>query len=377
MSSSVMVPAIIVLACEAACGQGTEQPQSTGAFNASGEGSPAFKLEIDVLIQSQPGYRVRSQEWGRAFQEIGYFPRFREPRPGEELRVADETDRTSPTVRVVGGMNKDGTIELRGRRFSLNDLKSLKETLSEIERFGASGPPEKNPTWGFRDDQLQAILKQLSDPIIGPVTLVSPMGTVESLELPKSYRLNFTAAARDRAVGKRPETAPEKMDLTGLSKGTGLAILLSQYGLGFRPRRLSADQLVLDIDSGNETSNMWPVGWKSTQSVAEILPAYLKSIDIEVDDYPVDGIATVVAEKLMIPFYSSSFELTVAGKHLGDLKYSRNEKLPPGKLLMLVGDRHELGFDVRVDEAGKIFLWCTTGAESKAFRSRFAHIRQK
>ncbi len=314
-----------------------------------------FKLEIDILIQSQPGYRVRSQEWGRAFQEIGYFPRFREPRPGEELRVVDEKERTSPTVRVVGGMDKDGTIELHGRKFAVTDLKALKDTLTEIERFGASGPPEQNPRWGFTDEELQGIVKQLSDPISGPVTLQSPIGTVESLDLPKTFRLNFTATSRERALGKRPETAPESIDLTGISKGTGLAIVLSQYGLGFRPKRLSADQIVLEIDSGNESTNMWPTGWKPTQAVAEILPAYLKSIDIKVEDYPVDGITQVVANKLEVPYYVSSFELAASGKELSSLKYTKIEKLPPGKLLMLMGDRHDLGFDVRVDEAGKIF----------------------
>jgi hypothetical protein len=364
--------------------QSTRPPSSAGsglkgpALKSAPDEEPSeFTIEIDILIQSQPSYRVRSQEWGRAFQEIGYFPRFREPRPGEKLRVFDDKERTTPTVHVVGGMSQDGVIEIQGRQFEQTDLKELQAVLQLIEKFGESGPPDKNPRWGFTDEQLQDISEQLSEPVSGPVELQSPIATVESLHLPPAFRLNFTAASRERALGKRPESAPESIDLTGVAKGTSLAIVLSQYGLGFRPKKSGANQIVLEIDAGNESSNLWPAGWKSQETVSAVLPTYLKSIEIKVEDYPVNGLLDVVAEKLGVAVYLSSFELAAAGRDLEELKYSRSDKMPPGKLLTLLGDRYDLGFDVRVDEAGKVFLWTTTAEESKAFRARFAHIQQK
>lgn len=369
----------LTLLAPAAIAQSTRQPSPPKglADSAENDESPEFRIEIDILIQSQPTFRVRSQEWGKAFQEIGYYPRFREPHPGERMRVVDETDRSSPTVHVVGGMSSSGTIEIRGRKYEMTDLRELQATLQEIEKYGEAGPPERNPRWGFTDEELLGISKRLSQPISGVVELQSPIATVESLHLPPEFRLNFTPASRERSLGKRPDSAPESIDLTGVSQGTGLAIILSQYGLGFRPKRSIANQFILEIDSGNETSNLWPTGWKSKETVSEILPAYLKAIDVKVEDYPVKGLVDVVAEKLAVPSYISSFELAAAGRDLDNLKYSRSDKTPPGKLLMLLGDRYDLGFDVRVDEAGKVFLWGTTSAESKAFRARFSHIQQK
>ena len=48
---------------------------------------PRRTLEVEVLIQSQPSYRINAQEWGRVFQQLGYSVKFREPRGGESPRI--------------------------------------------------------------------------------------------------------------------------------------------------------------------------------------------------------------------------------------------------------------------------------------------------
>ena len=50
---------------------------------------PRRTLDVEVLMQSQPSYRIKAQEWGRVFQELGYSVKFREPRAGEVPRVED------------------------------------------------------------------------------------------------------------------------------------------------------------------------------------------------------------------------------------------------------------------------------------------------
>ena len=133
----------------------------------------------------------------------------------------------------------------------------------------------------------------------------------------------------------------------------------------------------LQIDAGGETNNLWPTGWKTQETVAKILPAYLKSIPVDVEDAEVSTLLAVVAERLKIPVFNSSFELASAGKNLDELTYSRSEKkIAPSRLLTSIGDKLQLGFDVRVDEGGKLFLWATTAEESAAFRARFAHVKQ-
>lgn len=334
-------------------------------------------VELDVLIQSAPNYRVKAQEWGRLFQELGYTPKFRQPKPGEEIRIEDIVDGDLVSVRIVCGMSPDGSIRIGRQKFTLNDTNKLSSLLDELRDYGSGGPPERNPTWGMSEKQLLEIMKLLSEPVTEVVQLQSPLVTVESLGLPEGVKLTFADSARERAFGRRPESAPEELDLKGCSKGSGLAILLAQYGLGFRPQRIAANRFELQIDAGGETNNLWPTGWKTQETVAKVLPAYLKSINVEVKDTEISALADVVSERLKIPVFYSSFELTSAGKNLDELTYSRDEgKIAPSRLLTSIADKHQLGFDVRVDEGGKLFLWATTAAESAAFRARFAHVKQ-
>lgn len=358
----------------------SDSPQALSSDNIRTEPErPVIRtVELDVLIQSAPNYRVKAQEWGRLLQELGYTPKFRQPKPGEEIRIEDVVQGDRVSVHIVCGMSPDGSIRIGRQKFALTDSNKLRIVLDELRDFGSGGPPERNPTWGMNEKQLLEVMKLLSEPVTDVVQLDSPLVTVESLGLPEGVKLTFADAARERALGRRPESAPEEMDLKGCSKGCGIAIVLAQYGLGFRPQRIAANRFELQIDAGGETNNLWPTGWKTQETVAKVLPAYLKSIPVDVEDAEVSALLAVVAERLKIPVFNSSFELASAGKNLDELTYSRSEKkIAPSRLLTSIGDKHELGFDVRVDEGGKLFLWATTAEESAAFRARFAHVKQR
>jgi hypothetical protein len=275
-------------------------------------------------------------------------------------------------------MASDGSIKIGNRKFSVADLKSLTDQLDQLATFGAGGPPAKNPKWGLTGDQLLEITQILKEPVAQEVVLQSPVVTLESLGLPAGIRMTFTDAAREVALGRRPDSAPETLNLNGFSKGTAIAIVLAQYGLGFRPQRIAAGQYHMEIDTGNESSNLWPAGWKTQESTAVVLPVYLKSIPVDVEDAEVSAVLEVVADKLEIPVQMSSLALSVKGLDPDVLTYTRKaDRVSPARLLTAIGDKLELGFDVRVDEGGKLFLWVTTKDESTAFRTRFAHVQQK
>lgn len=363
---------------DAAVGQSNSSTKPLlGNESLSSEPTVLRTVELDVLIQSAPNYRVKAQEWGRLLQELGYTPKFRQAKPGEEIRIEDVVQGDRVSVHIVCGMSSDGSLRIDRRKFTLADSRKLGTFLDELRDYGSGGPPERNPTWGMTEKQLLEVMKLLSEPVTEVVQLESPLVAVESVGLPEGVKLTFADSARQRALGRRPESAPEVLDLKGCSKGTGIAIVLAQYGLGFRPQRIAANRFELQIDAGGETNNLWPTGWKTQETVARILPAYLKSIPVDVEDAEVSALLEVVSERLKIPVFSSSFELASAGKNLDELTYTRKQdKIAPSRLLTSIGDKLQLGFDVRVDEGGKLFLWATTEEESAAFRARFAHVKQ-
>jgi hypothetical protein len=364
---------------DGAVGAGVKTGESTAdepQTPAASLPEPTRSLDILILIQSRPDHRIAAQEWGRVFQELGFSPRFRQPRPGETMLVEDSELDDKPIVRLVGGLAADGALVLADRKFTQTELKPLGELLQNFQRYGAGGPPESNPTWGLTDEQLGGLMAKLSESCHGPVTLDTAVLTLDALELPDGMRLTFTPAARDLALGRRPESAPESIDLTGFSRGTGLAIVLAQYGLGFRPVVSDAGTCNIEIDRGDETSNLWPVGWKTQEATVDVLPAWLKSIPIDLDEVEIDTVTQVLADRLEIGHFTSHHALAAAGLDPAVLTYThRNARVSPFRLTTSMGDKLGLGFDLRTDEAGHLFLWLTTEEQSNAFRKRFAHIR--
>ncbi|MEJ7594775.1 MAG: hypothetical protein WKF77_24885 [Planctomycetaceae bacterium] len=335
-------------------------------------------LDVEVLIQSQPSYRIKSQEWGRVFQELGYSVRFREPRAGEAPRVEDMDREDFVATRVVAAMAADGSIRIGSQKFDIERTKPLTLALEEIQRYGAKGPPDSSPTWGLTDEQFKEVTRLLGVPVDNPVELQSSILAVESVGLPANMRMKFTEAARQPALAQRPESAPETIALQGFTKGSAIAIILAQYGLGFRPRYVAPGQYDMEIDRGDESTNLWPIGWKPEQSFSEILPAYFRAIPLDVEDVEVSSLVGAISDKIGVPAFSSAYALTAKQLNIHILKYTRrDDRISPARLLTAVGDKLELGFDIRVDEAGKMFLWVTTADDAKAFRHRFAHVKQK
>ncbi len=340
-------------------------------------GTESYALEIDVLTQPQPSYRINAQKWGRVFQELGFAVRFREGRPGERTRVENLDRNGTRTALIVGIMEADGRIIMQDRRFEISRTQPIIEFLEQISIWGASGPPSSSPTWGLTTEQFSVVTRLLAPAVSEPVILRTPMEAIDSLKLPEAFRLTFTEAAKERAFLVLDDVDSLEQDLTGFSKGTALAIALAQFGLGFRPLQNpdAGGGYLIEVELGNESSNLWPVGWKTKEAMSTILPNYYKSIEVDVEDVEVGGFIKAVADKLQVAAFQSSWELNAAQLNLNELKYSRKpDKVSPSRILMLLGDKFQLGLDVRTDESGKCFLWVTTRQDFLAFRKRFAHV---
>ena len=349
-------------------------PGSPLAAQTSSQSS-TYSLEIEILIQPLPSYRVKAQEWGRVFQDIGYTPRFREANRGEKLRVEEREENGRRVIHMIGGLSNDGSLKLKGQDFTTADGEELSKLLSQLKSHGLEGPPRSNPRWGLSEEEFQKLTTVFSEPIEGTVELSSPVVTLNAIGIPGGMKVRFTDAAYDISLRDRPETAPKMLDLTGFAKGSAIAVVLSQYGLGFRPVVTRTGVVDIEVDAGNEASNLWPVGWKTREATVDVLPAWLKAIPIETEEAELSTLLNAVAEKLSVPLFVSTQALASEKIDLEKILYTRNEKLSPFRLLSSIGEKYELGFDIRADEAGKLFLWGTTKAETEAFRKRFAHIR--
>ena len=335
-----------------------------------------FAIEFDVLTQPQPTYRIKAQNWGRVLQQLGLVVTFRDGRPGERTRIENVDRRGVPTTSIVGIMESSGQILIRDKYYAVSNPQPLVDLVEQVRRFGAAGPPEESPTWGLSAEQFAFVSQELSVPVTEPINVRTPVEAIESLNLPGVFRLQFSESAREQAFNVSDVSAVSLSKLTGVSKGTALAIVLAQYGLGFRP--IAGEQpgaYTIEVHAGGETDNLWPVGWKTKEALISVMPELYKPIEFELEAVEVTGLITVITDRIKLnPFYSH-FELQSAGINVDQLRYTRKaDKLSPSRMFLLLGDKFKMGLDVRCDEAGQCFLWITTADEHRAFRRRFAHV---
>ncbi|MEZ6041077.1 MAG: hypothetical protein R3C20_11255 [Planctomycetaceae bacterium] len=342
------------------------------------EGTPRYSIEFDVLTQPLPNYRIQAQKWGRVFQQLGLNVKFRDGRPGERTRVENVDRSVGLTALIVGIMEPDGRILVRDQKFSMTAPAPLVDMVEQVRVYGAAGPPDQNPTWGLTDEQFAFVTRLLAEPVAEQIETRSAVEAIESMELSPVFQLRFADSAREAALTQAGNDKINElpMQLTGMSRGTALAVILSQYGLGFRT--LASQQpgkYVIEVHAGGEDDNLWPVGWKTKEPLISVMPDLFKSIDFELDAVEFDGLVEVIAERIHLkPFYSS-WELKAAGIDVGSLQYSRKrDRLSPYRMFQTLGDKFNMGLDVRCDEAGQCFLWVSTANESRAFRQRFAHV---
>jgi hypothetical protein len=85
-----------------------------------------------------------------------------------------------------------------------------------------------------------------------------------------------------------------------------------------------------------------------------------------------------VADRAKIVYRASRHHLAKAGIQLEELKTSRRPgRITPYRLLQSIGAKHRIGVEVRTDEAGELFLWCTTAVDQKAWRQRFSQTTRR
>ena len=274
-------------------------------------------------------------------------------------------------VKAVGILQTDGSLVFPDHRFVTTTLKPVEDWLLRLETYGAAGPPNESPTWGLTEREYMTVVKQLSESVDLPLNVRTPMELIDSLKLPENFQVTFTDAGRQRAFPKN--TIARTTDTyKGLSKGSVLAAALTQFGLGFRPKHGKEGGFRIEVDTGMESDNMFPVGWKNTAPITTVAPGLAKSVTVDLEGAELDALIQVIAERLEVPYFYSHFALLSNGTDVSALKYSRKpDRLSLFRLMDIVGKKNDMGLSLRTDEAGRLFLWVTTADEHNAFRRRF------
>ena len=365
---------------------------TSGAQTTAGR----FPVQIDVLIQPTVSHNVSTRRWSPIFQKLGQSVTFRSGRTGERVSTLETDHAGRKGVKVIGLLNNDGTIRFPGKTFNSAKPSEVAVWLERLKQHGARGPVNEDATWGLSTDDFKKIVNLLAAPVnatvrdggaINDVTVINDVtaindvtvtSAIDSLDLPKSLQIRFTDKARLKAAQPAARIANQPPDCSQLTKGSALAVVLAQFGLGFRPKKNRDGRYVLEVDVGSEGDNLYPVGWKNEAPITIAVRNLVKRFDVSLEDQNTNLVIQLLAKKLELPYAYSADALVKARKNPDELKYSRKSgKASAYRLIESIEARHGLGISFRTDEAGQIFMWVTTQENEKAFDQRFKHMKPK
>ena len=333
----------------------------TGVRPKSGTGKgPATQVAVE-LITGNEGVGLAAQQWSQALQELGVTVTIRRGRADEKPGVTEKKlSDASREVRVLGKLEPRGRLVFADRAFGEADTKKLAEWIQELKTYGAQGTPDGQPLWGLNKTQFGAIHAALGQRLDLEPQGQEPAKAIVAFGLPKEFPLQVSpqAALPLAPDGKRLV----KQSLTGITKGTALAALLNELGLGFRPRRTPSGGLELVVVALSETDDVWPVGWPLQKSNAETAPKLFKFADteIELEDIELDGVLEAAAGVIEIPILIDRHGLSQKRIDLSKVKVSH-----PAKRTTWMNALRTLTFQAKVkpelliDEAGRPLLWIT------------------
>lgn len=309
-------------------------------------------LELEIVTPRLGVNQLDSQRWGKFFRDQSEVVRVREPIAGDEVKATEIPRGTFRLVRVLGQLDREGKLHVPEHILDLKQPEHILAWLKEIKTYGAQGSPEGKPHWGLNQQQFNAVFTALSDPLT--VTVKDrPLGEVlKEVKLPAEYPLQFHLSVKQSMAVKDLETVRDEVH--GITTGSGLAAILAQHGLGFRPRRTPQGGLELVVESLGSIPDPWPVGWgvKRTER-GQVAPTLFSLLPAGFDDISLEDVLAAMASQQPVPLIIS--RSACAEKEIDlttKVNYAQKKQTAWALILDSVVHQARLQWHLRQDEAG-------------------------
>ena len=319
-------------------------------------------VSVEILTGSS-GLVLKLNQWRTVFQKLGVSVRVRQVVLNGKPETRERKQGPLRFVKVVGRLDRSGKLIFASHSFSLDEGEKLKEWIDELKAYGAEGSPEGKPAWGLNKTVFIAINKTLSEPVKQDTSGLPLETVIAKLELSKQYPLRFSLDARNRLREKAALKLTVHQNVKTLSKGTALAILLREQGLGFRPLRTPSGSIELVVDPFSKTTDLWPVGWDLPETLPRFkaYPSLFKITPIEFKDLQLTDLLDSVSAKTGHMIILDRYNLMQQGIDADTLAVSfPYRKISWALMLRRVTAPHRLRREYRLDEQGRPFIWITT-----------------
>lgn len=316
------------------------------------------RLSVELLI-GRRGAAQQIAQWRPVFRKVGVPIRIHRNLTERKPSVDEREIGPLRVVKIVGKLDSRGRLVFPGRSFTRRETDKLKEWLRELKTYGAQGAPDGKPLWGLNKPQFDGVYKALSTVVPDEVHDRPLSEALDRLPIPDEYPLRLSSHAREHL--QQNGIPPVRKRVKGTSLGTALALLLSDYGLGFRPLRTPDGSIELVVDPRDRVKQVWPVGWEFKQSRLKTAPKLFQPMRVRVDDEPLLDVLETVSSETGIPIHMDYDRIAERGIELDELRVS----YPPrqaswSQVIRGVTVPNRLRRRYRIDEQGQPFVWITT-----------------
>lgn len=343
----------------------------TGFDQTVDDDTPLTIIRVELLTQGIDA-GPNPQRWGRAFDEIGISCRIRQGLADEIAAITEEQVGATRRISIIGLLDRQGRITFPEASFTLADQVDFRNWIAELERYGVQGNPEGQENWGLDEPQLVELLGHLAQPILAETKGLPVNQVLDELPFPEGMELRLPiaegTATLPRTTVDPGESAAVSLDrsvavrheLNGMSLGTGLAILLSDQGLGFRPARNPDESIDLEVIPLVDVLDPWPIGWDVGDVTPrdQIYPTLFEFFPINIQDVSFVQTIDTISERSGVPILVDYRLCADRGVDLAAVRVTVVERQSAwGLVLRRVVSQARLTFDYRLDEADRPFLW--------------------
>lgn len=325
---------------------------------------------IKLELATQQGLQITApREWLQLFAAIGIDNvRIRGAQAGDEPVATNRGTAQRPRYYVLGILTARDQLQLPGGTFGRGDRARIKDYFDRLAADGAESLTAPRGLYGLTEQELSAVFADLTQPIEFGTKGQLPQAVIDRLQ--GGLALQFAVDANAGAVLRNAK--PFGDELKGVSIGTGLSMLLRNYGLVLKPeksrgRPVAYQVVIADADVlaqstiGKESDKHptnWPIGWEPDAAPVKLAPSLFDELNAEIDGYTLAETLAAISPRITIPLYLDHTALSAGKIDPAVIKV----KLPRTRttyqqVLNRVLAQARLGTSLRVDEAGRPFLW--------------------
>jgi hypothetical protein len=317
----------------------------------------AGRVELE-LVTEQGAPLTAQQEWLRRLAQAGVSNvRIRSRRAVDQAGIAVRGTESAPIYTVTGVITSAGDVLLPGARYRPGDVGRLARWLDDLAKMG---PPDQRPqksAFGLTAEQFDQLHKDLARPVGFPTKALRRRDVVQKI----GSRLAMPLRMGPEVVRAMPDEDVLGEDLSTLSCGTALACAVRPLGMCLVPREAGAGRMECVVVKAGPNLEAWPVGWKPEKRPLDVLPALYEFLPVNLQGVTVTQLLDAVAQRLKVPILLDHNAMARYGVEPGKSTVTLPQRRTSYTLLLRRAlNQAGLTSELRVDEAGKPFLWITT-----------------